>query len=242
MHLNFLSWFFLFLITKFLKMVYFLIFIFVASQSFLIWRLTCINICVQFSSVTQLYPTLCDSMDHSTPRLPVHHQLLESTQTLVPGVSDATQPSHPLSSPPPPALSLSQHQGLFQNRLCEGALNLSLSSAAREDASLCVLCNHCQVQQQLKHVQHRVSLLCPRGAAMWLFSQCIKLSSYPTPYKVQLFVWLCPGNIFLCIYWHICRSQVLFGIFCNRVLPWAIITVYSEKQPVIVVTVPICQK
>ena len=125
MHLNFLSWFFLFLITKFLKMVYFLIFIFVASQSFLIWRLTCINICVQFSSVTQLYPTLCDSMDHSTLHLPVHHQLLESTQTHVHGVSDATQPSHPLSSPPPPALSLSQHQGLFQNCLCEGRWTLA---------------------------------------------------------------------------------------------------------------------
>ena len=53
-------------------------------------------------------------MNHSTPGLPVHHQLLESTQTHVHRVGDAIQPSHPLSSPSPPALNLSQHQGLFK--------------------------------------------------------------------------------------------------------------------------------
>ena len=58
--------------------------------------------------------TLCDPMNHSTPGLPVHHQLLESTQTHVHWVSDAIQPSHPLLSPSPPALSPSQHQGLFK--------------------------------------------------------------------------------------------------------------------------------
>ena len=68
----------------------------------------------QFSSVTQSCPTLCDPMNCSTPGLPVHHQLLESTQTHVRRVSDAIQPSHPLSSPSPPALNLSQHQGLFK--------------------------------------------------------------------------------------------------------------------------------
>ena len=52
-------------------------------------------------------------MNHSTPGLPIHHQLLESTQTYVHCVSDAIQPSHPLWSPSPPALNLSQHQGLF---------------------------------------------------------------------------------------------------------------------------------
>ena len=57
---------------------------------------------------------LCDPMNRSTPGLRVHHQLPESTQTHVHCVSDAIQPSHPLSSPSPPALSLSQHQGLFQ--------------------------------------------------------------------------------------------------------------------------------
>ena len=67
-----------------------------------------------FSSVAQLCPTLYDPMNHSTPGLPVHHQLLESTQTHVHRVGDAIQPSHPLSSPSPPALNLSQHQGLFK--------------------------------------------------------------------------------------------------------------------------------
>ena len=58
---------------------------------------------VQFSSVAQSCPTLCDPMNRSTPGLPVHHQLLEFTQTHVHPVSDAIQPSHPLSSPSPPA-------------------------------------------------------------------------------------------------------------------------------------------
>ena len=69
---------------------------------------------IQFSSVTQSCPTLCDPMYRSTPGLPVHHQLPESTQTHVHCVSDAIQPSHPLSSPSPPALKLSWHQGLFK--------------------------------------------------------------------------------------------------------------------------------
>ena len=69
---------------------------------------------IQFSSVAQLCPTLCDPMNSSTPDLPVHHQLPESTQTHVHCVGDAIQPSHPLSAPSPPAPSPSQHQGLFQ--------------------------------------------------------------------------------------------------------------------------------
>ena len=69
---------------------------------------------VQFSSVAQSCPALCDPMNRSMPGLPVHHQLPESTQTHVHQVSDAIQPSHPLSSPSPPALNLSQHQ-VFSN-------------------------------------------------------------------------------------------------------------------------------
>ena len=69
---------------------------------------------VHFSSVTQSCLTLCDPLNHSTPGLPVHHQLLEFTQTHVQGVDDAIQPSHPLLSPSPPAPSPFQHQGLFQ--------------------------------------------------------------------------------------------------------------------------------
>ena len=69
---------------------------------------------VQFSSVAQLCPTLCDPMNCSMPGIHVHHQLPESTQTHVHWVSDAIQSSHPLLSPSPPAVNLSQHQGLFQ--------------------------------------------------------------------------------------------------------------------------------
>ena len=69
---------------------------------------------VQFSSVAQLCLTLCDPMNRSTPGLPVHYQLPESTQTHVHWVGDAIQPSPPLSSPSPPAFNLSQYQGSFQ--------------------------------------------------------------------------------------------------------------------------------
>ena len=67
----------------------------------------------QFSSVAQSCLTLCDPTDCGTPGFPVHHQLLELTQTYVHWVGDAIQPSHSLLSPSPPAFNLSQHQGLF---------------------------------------------------------------------------------------------------------------------------------
>ena len=69
---------------------------------------------VQFSSVAQLCPTLCNTMDCSTPGFPVQNQLPEFTQAHVLWVSDAIQPSHPLSFPSPLTFNLSQHQGLFQ--------------------------------------------------------------------------------------------------------------------------------
>ena len=69
---------------------------------------------VQFSSVTQSWPTVCDPMNRSTPGLPVHHQLPEFTQTHAHRVGDAIQPSHPLFPPSSPVLNPSQHQGLFQ--------------------------------------------------------------------------------------------------------------------------------
>ena len=71
------------------------------------------GILLQFSSIAQLCPTLCERMDCSTPGFPVHHHLPEFTQTHVHQVSDAIQPSHPLLSPFPPTFSLSQHLGLF---------------------------------------------------------------------------------------------------------------------------------
>ena len=69
---------------------------------------------VQFSSVAQSCLTLCDPKNHSTPGLPVYHQLSEFTQTHIHRVSDAIQSSHSLSSPSPPAPNPSQHQSLFQ--------------------------------------------------------------------------------------------------------------------------------
>ena len=69
---------------------------------------------VQFISVAQSCPTLCDPMNRSTPGLPVHHQLPEFTQTHAHRVSDAIHPFHLLSSPSPPAHNPSQHQSLFQ--------------------------------------------------------------------------------------------------------------------------------
>ena len=76
-----------------------------------LYRLT---VSVQFSSVTQSCPTLCNPMNRSMPGLPVHHQLLEFTQTHIHRVSDAIQPSHPLLSPSPLAPNPSQHHSLFQ--------------------------------------------------------------------------------------------------------------------------------
>ena len=69
---------------------------------------------LQFSSVGQSCPTLCNPMDCSTPGFPVHHQLLEIAQIHVHQVGEATQPSHPLSSPSLPTINLSQYQGLFK--------------------------------------------------------------------------------------------------------------------------------
>ena len=85
---------------------------------------------VQFSSVAQSCPTLCNPMNcSSTPGLPVHHQLPESTQTHVHRVSDAIQPSHPLSIPSPPAPNPSQHQSLFQMSPLQIVLKLYLPSS-----------------------------------------------------------------------------------------------------------------
>ena len=72
-------------------------------------------LCVGFSPVAQSCPTLCNPMNRSTPGLPVHHHLPEFTQTHIHRVSDAIQPSHPLSSPSSPAPSPSQHQRVFSN-------------------------------------------------------------------------------------------------------------------------------
>ena len=78
------------------------------------WDVKFDNLAVQFSSVAQSCPTLCNPMNRSTPGLPVHHQHPKVTQTHVHRVGDAIQPSHPLLSPSPPAPNPSQHQSLFK--------------------------------------------------------------------------------------------------------------------------------
>ena len=86
----------------------------ISPLAFIYMCLAKVEMMVPFGSVAQSYPTLCDPMNRSMPDLPVQHQLLEFTQTHVHWVGDAIQPSHPLSSPSPPASNPSQHQGLFQ--------------------------------------------------------------------------------------------------------------------------------
>ena len=93
-------------------------------------RLSLIYLSVQFSSVAQSCPTLCSPMDWSTPGFLLHHQLLELAQTYVRRVGDAIQPSHPLSSPSPPAFSLSQHQGLIQWVSPSGGQSIGASASA----------------------------------------------------------------------------------------------------------------
>ena len=86
---------------------------------------------VQFSSVTQLCPSLCDPMNWSIPGLPLHHQLLEPTQTHGHLVSDVIQPSHLLLSPSPPAFSLFQHQGpLMSQFFPSGGQSIGVSALA----------------------------------------------------------------------------------------------------------------
>ena len=86
---------------------------------------------VQFSSVAQLCPTLCDPMNCSTPGLPVHHQLLEFTRTHVHRVGDAIQSSHPLSSPSPPAPNPSQHESFPMSQLfASGGQSTGVSALA----------------------------------------------------------------------------------------------------------------
>ena len=92
----------------------FLLYILLEFYNFLHFRATMSNSNKSISSVAQSCPTLCNLMNRNTPGLPVHHQLLEFAQTHLRRVADAIQPSHPLSSPSPPAPNPSQHQSLFQ--------------------------------------------------------------------------------------------------------------------------------
>ena len=124
----------------------------------------------QIRSVAQSRPTLCNPMNRSTPGLPVHHQLPEFTQTHVHRVSDAIQPSHPLSSPSPPAPYPSQHQSLFQwvSSLHEGPKYWSFSFSIIPSKEIPGLISFrvdwldlLAVQGTLKGLQHHSSKACP---------------------------------------------------------------------------------
>ena len=111
-------WFFLFFAPWFLYNIFLLYYLVIMHvyflQSVFLLNQKVYNEVSQFISVTQLCLTLCDPMNLSTPGLPIHHHLLEFTQTHVHRVGDAIQPSHPLSSPFPPGPNPFHHQSLFQ--------------------------------------------------------------------------------------------------------------------------------
>ena len=87
---------------------------------------------IEFSSVAQSCPTLCNPMNHSMVGLPVHHELPQFTQTYVHQIGDVIQSSHPLLSPSPPAPNPSQHHGLFQrvNSSHDGSIRIGISASA----------------------------------------------------------------------------------------------------------------
>ena len=125
---------------------------------------------VQFSSVAQSCLTFCDPMNCSTPGLPVHHQLPEFIQTHVHWVDDAIQPSHPLLSPSPSALNLSQHEGLFKwvirwPKYWSFSINISPSSEHPGLISFSMDCLDLLAVQGtlkslLKHHSSKASILC----------------------------------------------------------------------------------
>ena len=127
---------------------------------------------VQF---TQSCPTLCDPMDGRMPGFPVHHQLPELAQTHVHWVSDAIQPSHPLSYPSPPDFTLSQHQGLFQ---WVSPLFESGDQSIRTSASVSVLLMNIQDWFPLGLMGHYITLLmCTTPIDYKWPSLCYKMNS-----------------------------------------------------------------
>jgi len=144
---------------------------------------------VQFSSFAQSCPTLHDPMNHSTPGLPVHHQLPEFTQTHVHRVSDAIQPSHPLSSPSPPGPNPSQHQSLFQwvNSSLEVAKVLTRDKI-QDPCMLRVLTTRPPERKKEKWSRSVCLTLChsmdcsPLGSSVHgIFQACIYCSGLPFP-------------------------------------------------------------
>ena len=137
----------------------------------------------QFSSVAQSCLTLCNLMYYSTPGFPVHHQLLEPTQTHVHWVGDAIQPVHPLSSPSPSTFNLSQHWGLFQwvsssNQLPKyWSFSFSISPSSEYSGLISfrmdwldLLAVQGTLKNFLQHHSSKASIL--RCSPFWLLASC----------------------------------------------------------------------
>ena len=129
---------------------------------------------VQFSSVAQSCQTICNPIDCSRPGFPVHHQLLELAQTHVHRVGDAIQLSHPLSSLFPPALNLSQHQGLFQ---CISSLH--------QVAKVLELQLQHQSFQSIFRVESKILITEPPGSLATLLLEQISLNHPWLPQHLQ---------------------------------------------------------
>ena len=148
---------------------------------------------VWFGSVAQSCPTLCGPRDCSTPGLPVHHQLLELAQTHVHRVGDAIQPSHPLSPPSPPAFSLSQHQGLFQELVLHirwpkyWSFSFSISPSSEYSALISFRMDWLDLlavqgthRSLLQHHSSKASILCAQlyGPTLIFIHDCCKNHSF----------------------------------------------------------------
>ena len=123
---------------------------------------------VQFSSVVQSCPTLCDPMNSSMPGLPVHHQLPEFTQTPVHWVSNAIQPSHPLLAPSP-TFNLSQYQGLFQWSCMD--VRVGLWRKLRAEELMLLNCGAGEDSWECLGQQgDKIKTVSPKGNQSWIFT------------------------------------------------------------------------
>ena len=170
---------------------------------------------VQFSSVTQLCTTLCDPMECSTLGFPVHHQFLEFTQTHV--HCDAIQPSHPLSSPSPPAFNFSQHQSLFQvnsSHQVAKILEFQLQHQYSNEYSRLISfrmdwLDLLAVQGTLKTLlQHHSS----KASILWHSAFFIVQLSYPymTTRKTSLTRWIFAGKVMPLLFNMLSRLVITF--------------------------------
>ena len=178
---------------------------------------------LQVSSVQSLsYPTLWDPIDCHTPGFPVHHQLLELAQTHVRWVSDAIQPSHPLSSTSPPSFSLSQHQGLFQWVSVFSCMCLYCC------CGICLPCRQVAIEgvtsmlmkplaDHSGHITEEEGMWNYKSWSQWdgIFGEVVKRTWRPVDPQ-----WWDPGN------WRLLTPPLFLDVHsahnsnCGRALPW----------------------